>query len=166
MFKTVFTFLRPCRILIHLAVTYSAFFIFSPCFVEAYEGGLIQEGFKNNFSLLLIDKDCTIHDLWNHTIIDTRVLLQKIDDANECRPERSGGFVKLGKFNIFFDSIYRKAMLNQLSAEKSNNTASGEDNNIIENYWHPRALLLGFDIGGVLVIFVSYIVPLFFYTTV
>ncbi|WP_145984911.1 hypothetical protein [Geobacter sulfurreducens] len=77
----------------------------------------------------------------------------------ELISEFGGGIVEFSDRPVFIGSAFGETMVNQCSRKIPENSTNGENNNIVNTYWHPYALLLGFSVGAGLAIFVCDIYP-------
>jgi len=124
--------------------------IFLPSVVKADDMSIINEGFKQNFSFFVLDKNLITNDIGNKTLDRNNVLSQQNLSINKSSSECSSSLIKISDSYVFFDSVKGKAMVYQCLDEIAHKTAENSKGKIcyvINQLFHRPAFT--FALGGI-----------------
>lgn len=115
-----------------------------------------EEGFKSQCGSFMFEENSGVQDAMP---VGFGIIPQTLLGLKDSTLKLNGGFVEFCDLNYLHVSGYSESMFYKLPTQKTDNATGTENDSIIEIYWHPRALLLGFSIGGWLVIVVNLLCP-------
>jgi len=143
---------RPLRAVSH-AIIILIISVVIPCTVEALEVGSAQEGLKHDLCFFMFGKYGFNKDIPMGFVPILGTSPQFVSCIDESRAKGGGGFIKFGGFDSLKIPNDSEPVFKQLSPKVSSDSTKRKDENIIDTYWHPKALLLGFSFGAWMVIF-------------